>query len=76
MPASDSNPYPSLASTLPLMVCVSDAPRIFGMSRVHTYRLRDRGLIEMVKMGHKTMIKTESMLAYINSLPLLESGSP
>lgn len=76
MSASDSNPHPSFASTLPLMVCVSDAPRVFGLSRAHAYRLRDRGLIEMVKMGHKTMIKTESVLAYINSLPPVGSGNP
>lgn len=62
------------SSALPLMVSVSDAPRVFGMSRSHAYRLKEQGLIEMVKMGRATMIKTESMLSYINSLPAMKPG--
>ncbi|WP_196332601.1 hypothetical protein [Acetobacter pasteurianus] len=46
------------------------------MSRSHAYRLKEQGLIEMVKMGRATMIKTESMLSYINSLPPAESSNP
>ncbi|GBR51192.1 hypothetical protein AA11825_1903 [Acetobacter pomorum DSM 11825] len=64
------------SSTLPLMVSVSDAPKVFGMSRSHAYRLKEQGLIEMVKMGRATMIKTESMLSYINSLPPAKSSNP
>ncbi|WP_215761264.1 hypothetical protein [Acetobacter sp. P1H12_c] len=44
------------------------------MSRSHAYRLKEQGLIEMVKMGRSTMIKTESMLSYINSLPPMKPG--
>ena len=62
------------SSALPLMVSVSDAPRVFGMSRSHAYRLKEQGLIEMVKMGRATMIKTSTMLAYIASLPAMKSG--
>lgn len=62
------------SSALPLMVSVSDAPRVFGMSRSHAYRLKEQGLIEMVKMGRATMIKTSTMLAYIASLPAMKPG--
>lgn len=62
------------SSALPLMVSVSDAPKVFGMSRSHAYRLKEQGLIEMVKMGRATMIKTSTMLAYIASLPAMKPG--
>lgn len=62
------------SNALPLMVSVSDAPKVFGMSRSHAYRLKEQGLIEMVKMGRATMIKTSTMLAYIASLPAMKPG--
>ncbi|OUI82522.1 helix-turn-helix domain-containing protein [Acetobacter orientalis] len=62
------------SSALPLMLSVSDAPKVFGMSRSHAYRLKEQGLIEMVKMGRATMIKTSTMLAYIASLPAMKPG--
>lgn len=62
------------SGALPLMVSVSDAPKVFGMSRSHAYRLKEQGLIEMVKMGRATMIKTSTMLAYIASLPPMKPG--
>ncbi|GBQ75773.1 hypothetical protein AA14337_0320 [Acetobacter malorum DSM 14337] len=63
------------SSALPLMVSVSDAPKVFGMSRSHAYRLEKQGLIEMVKMGRARMIITESMQAYISNLRANEAGS-
>ncbi|OUI86600.1 hypothetical protein HC62_04045 [Acetobacter tropicalis] len=59
---------------LPLLVSVSSAPRVFGMSRSYIYKLAKRGEIDLVKMGGATMIRTESMHAYINSLPPMKPG--
>lgn len=61
-------------TSLPLLVSVSSAPRVFGMSRSYIYKLAKRGEIDLVKMGGATMIKTESMQAYINSLPPMNPG--
>lgn len=61
---------------LPIMVSMGRAPQVFGMSRSFIYERAKRGEIELVKMGRFTMVKTESMLAYINSLPPLKSGNP
>lgn len=60
---------------LPLMVSVSDAPKVFGVSRSHIYRIAEQGRIDLVKMGRRTMVKTETMLAYINSLQPMTSGN-
>ena len=68
------NPIPENTS-LPLMVSVSDAPKVFGVSRSHIYRIAEQGQIDLVKMGRRTMVKTETMLAYINSLKPMTSGN-
>ncbi|WP_176364796.1 MerR family transcriptional regulator [Acetobacter tropicalis] len=44
------------------------------MSRSYIYKLAKRGEIDLVKMGGATMIRTESMHAYINSLPPMKPG--
>lgn len=62
--------------SLPLMVSVSDAPKVFGVSRSHIYRIATQGQIELVKMGRKTMVKTETMLSYIRSLRPMMPGNP
>lgn len=61
---------------LPLMVSVSDAPKVFGVSRSHIYRIAEQGQIDLVKMGRRTMVVTESMLAYINALPNMTPRTP
>lgn len=63
-------------SSLPLLVSVSDAPKFFGVSRSHVYRIAAQGRIDLVKMGRRTMVKTETMRAYIESLqPMTPSNS-
>lgn len=57
---------------LPVLVSMGSAPRIFGMSRSYIYKIAGQEKIELVKMGRVTMVKTESMLAYINSLPAMK----
>lgn len=63
-------------SALPLMVSVSDAPKIFGVSRSHVYRIAAQGRIDLVKMGRRTMVKTETMRAYIESLQPMTPSNP
>lgn len=65
---------PQEKAELPIMVSMGSAPRVFGMSRSYIYKIAGQGKIELVKMGRFTMIKTESMMAYINSLPAMKPG--
>ena len=60
---------------LPFAVAMEDAPRLFGMSRAHIYRLSKRGLIDLKKAGRRTLILTDSMVHYLHSLPSAQSNT-
>ncbi|MCP1214622.1 helix-turn-helix domain-containing protein [Acetobacter orientalis] len=54
---------------LPIAVPLEDAPRMFGVSKSHIYRMSKAGHIDLRKVGRKTIVMTHTMLAYLGSLP-------
>lgn len=48
---------------------VAEAVRIFGIGRTKIYDLIQRGDIEAVKLGRRTLIRTHSARTFINGLP-------
>lgn len=57
------------AGNLPLAVPMEDAPRLFGMSKSHLYRMGRAGRIDLRKLGRKTLVMTDTVVAYLGSLP-------
>jgi len=57
---------------LPFAISMEDAPRLLGVSRSHIYRLSKKGLVVLKKSGRKTLILTDSMILYLQSLPLAQ----
>ena len=52
-----------------LAMSVSDAVRISGLGRTVLYELIGAGKIEARKAGNRTLIPTDSLRAYLASLP-------
>lgn len=50
---------------------VGEAVRMFGIGRTKLYELIQRGDIEAVKLGRRTLIRAASARAFIESLPRL-----
>ena len=48
---------------------IGEAVRIFGIGRTKLYELINSGDIEAVKLGRRTLIRTASARAFIDSLP-------
>ena len=54
---------------LPRLVPLPDGTSVFGPSRSTWYRAAALGQIRMVKIGRSTFLDTESVLAFLDSLP-------
>lgn len=56
---------------LPRLVPLPDAQRTFGPSRATFYRVAAAGQVRLVKIGRGTFLETETVLAWLASLPTL-----
>jgi excisionase family DNA binding protein len=54
---------------------VGEAVRMFGIGRTKLYELIQRGDIEAVKLGRRTLIRAASARAFMESLPRLGGAS-
>ena len=54
---------------------VGEAVRMFGIGRTKLYELIQRGDIEAVKLGRRTLIRAASARAFIDGLPRLGGAS-
>lgn len=54
---------------------VGEAVRMFGIGRTKLYELIQRGDIEAVKLGRRTLIRAASARAFMESLPRLGGQS-
>ena len=63
-------PPPRLAE-LPRMVPMFRAAATFGLSRSTLYRAANAGDIRLVKLGRSTLVDSESVLAWLASLPAI-----
>lgn len=50
-------------------VSIGEAVRLFGIGRTKLYELIQRGDIEAIKLGRRTLIRANSARAFIDSLP-------
>ena len=55
-------------------ISVSEAVRVYGIGRTKLYELIHNGNIEAVKLGRRTLIRTESARNFIDSLPRVGCG--
>jgi len=53
----------------PIAMRVSDAERFIGLSRSTIYRLAKLGRIKLKKARGRTLVETQSIIEYANSLP-------
>ena len=53
----------------PILYTINDATTASGLARSRLYALMGEGLISAVKAGRRTLIKADSLNAYIASLP-------
>ncbi|GCD59747.1 hypothetical protein NBRC3280_2264 [Acetobacter pasteurianus NBRC 3280] len=63
------------ADFIPVAVPLEDAPRVFGMSKSHLYRMSKAGRIDMRKVGRKTVVITDTVVAYLRGLPAVTSAA-
>lgn len=59
----------------PVAYTVPDACRTFGFGPTKAYELIGKGVLDARKAGRRTLITADSLHAYLNSLPKLESRS-
>lgn len=64
------------ADFIPVAVPLEDAPRMFGVSRSHLYRMSKAGRIDMRKVGRKTVVITDTVVAYLRGLPTVTNATP
>ncbi|AKR48045.1 MULTISPECIES: helix-turn-helix domain-containing protein [Acetobacter] len=64
------------ADFIPVAVPLEDAPRMFGVSRSHLYRMSKAGRIDMRKVGRKTVVITDTVVAYLRGLPAVTNATP
>lgn len=57
----------------PVAYTVPDACRTFGFGPTKAYELIGKGILDARKLGRRTLITADSLHAYLNSLPKLES---
>jgi excisionase family DNA binding protein len=50
-------------------VSIGEAVRLFGIGRTKLYELIHSGDIEAVKLGRRTLVRTQSARDFIDSLP-------
>lgn len=53
----------------PITVTIADAARISGLSRSSLYRLIQDAHIEKCKVGRRSLIRMDSLRAFLNGLP-------
>lgn len=53
---------------LPLTLGVNDAARALGVGRTHLYSMIRDGRIEAIKLGRRTLIKTESLRRLVETV--------
>lgn len=56
-------------------VTVAEAIQRFGIARTKLYELIREGDIEAVKLGRRTLIRTESVRAFIDRLPRISGAA-
>jgi predicted DNA-binding transcriptional regulator AlpA len=66
--ASILPPAPGPGAPEPISVRIPDAVRLTGMSRSRIYELIRAGDLEIVKVGASTLVLTESIKNFIESL--------
>jgi excisionase family DNA binding protein len=62
-------PVNGAVSTPPLLISIDEAARLLSLGRTRIYELIDEDRLTAVKAGKRTLILTESMWAYVASLP-------
>lgn len=50
-------------------ISINEAVRLFGFGRTKLYELIQSGDIEAFKLGRRTLVRTDSVRAFIDSLP-------
>lgn len=53
--------------TEPLLVSITDAARMLGLGRTKTYELINEGQLDAVSIGHRNLIKVESVRALVDN---------
>ena len=61
--------------SLPAFCRIETAERLSGLSRSRIYKLLAEGRIEARKDGGSTLVRFESVVNYLNSLPPAQIGS-
>ena len=60
----------------PVAYTVPDACRTFGFGVTKAYELIGAGILDARKAGRRTLITAESLHAYLNGLPRVETRAP
>lgn len=63
-----------MSSDETISVTIPDAVRATGIARSKLYDLLGTGEIEAVKLGRRTLIRTESLRRYVSALPAAKIG--
>ncbi len=53
----------------PKTMTLPNATEMSGLGRTHIYELAGRGEIDLVKSGSRTLVRVDSLLAYLDRLP-------
>lgn len=57
----------------PETITIQRAIELYGFGRTKLYELIQRGDIEAVKLGRRTLLRADSIRAFIDSLPRMTS---
>lgn len=55
--------------TQPENISIGEAVRLFGIGRTKLYELIQKGEIDAVKLGRRTLVRAHSARSFIDSLP-------
>lgn len=55
-------------------ITIVQAVHMFGIGRTKLYELIQRGDIEAIKLGRRTLVRAQSARAFIDSLPRAGGG--
>lgn len=61
--------YEKVRTVQPPLLCIADARAQLNIGNTKFYELVKQGLIEIVKIGSATRVKTDSLDRFIASLP-------
>lgn len=59
----------------PLLLSLNDAANSIGVCRATFYNLLKQDLIKSVKIGSRRLIVKDSLIAYVDSLEVLNGGA-